>query len=167
MLIAARAVQGAGAAVLAPTTLTLLTTTYKEGPRRTRASAIWTAMALGGGTAGNLIGGTLTQLVSWRSILLINVPIGTVAVVAALAVLAPDPRRRRSERVNFTGAAFATLGLAALVTIAGHHQGPVVLAATYGRAFVAIAVILAVVAALASILPARRDASVASGEGSS
>ncbi|WP_309139874.1 MFS transporter, partial [Nocardia cyriacigeorgica] len=66
-LIGARAVQGVGAAVLAPATLTILTTTFTEGPRRTRALAVWTALGLAGGTAGNLLGGVLTEFASWRA----------------------------------------------------------------------------------------------------
>lgn len=87
LLIAARAVQGLGAAVLAPITLTVLTTTFPEGPARVRALAIWTAVSLTGGAAGNLLGGALTQALSWRSILLINVPIGIVAAPAAARLL--------------------------------------------------------------------------------
>ncbi|MGP4025890.1 MFS transporter [Actinomadura sp. 3N407] len=114
LLIAARAAQGLGAAVLAPATLTLLTTTFPEGPRRTRALATWTAVSLAGGAAGNLIGGVLTQSLSWRWILLINVPIGAAAV--ALAARVPAARRRtgRTTRLDLPGAASATAGLALL-----------------------------------------------------
>ncbi|TDD68692.1 MFS transporter, partial [Actinomadura rubrisoli] len=78
-LIAARAVQGAGAAILAPATLTVLTTTFAEDVRP-RALAAWTAVGLAGGTAGNLVGGLLTDALSWRWILLVNVPIGALAL---------------------------------------------------------------------------------------
>ena len=89
-LIAARAVQGLGAAVLAPATLTLLTTTFPEGNDRTRALAIWAAVGMAGGTAGNLAGGVLTEYLSWRATLLINVPIGVVAAPLALSLLVRD-----------------------------------------------------------------------------
>lgn len=93
LLVAARAAQGMGAAVLAPATLTLVTTTYPEGPRRTRALASWTAVSVAGGTVGNLLGGALTGALSWRWTLLINVPVGVVAVVLAARALPSDRRR--------------------------------------------------------------------------
>ncbi|MEU7988709.1 MFS transporter [Streptosporangium canum] len=112
-LIAARAGQGVGAAVLAPATLTILTSAFPEGPRRTRAIAVWTAVSLAGGTAGNLIGGALTEYLSWRSILLINVPIG-LACLAATRRLASGPGQYGVRRLDVLGAALATGGLAAL-----------------------------------------------------
>lgn len=114
LLIAARGAQGLGAAVLAPATLTLLTTTFAEGPRRTRALAVWTAVGLAGGAAGNLAGGVLTEYLTWRSILLINVPIGAVALAAVHRRVPADPRTGRTVRLDVAGATAATLGLAAL-----------------------------------------------------
>ncbi|WP_280407193.1 MFS transporter [Nocardia brasiliensis] len=113
-LVAARAVQGVGAAVLAPATLTILTTSIGEGPRRTRALAVWTAVGLAGGTAGNLLGGVLTQFLSWRSTLLINVPVGLLAAVAALRLLPADEDRRGMPQVDVAGAVLATAGLGVL-----------------------------------------------------
>src|SRR3984885_12082459 len=75
VLIAARAVQGLGGAVIAPASLSILTTTFQEGPARNRAVGIWGAMGGAGGAAGVLLGGILTDLLSWRWILFINVPI--------------------------------------------------------------------------------------------
>lgn len=98
MLIVARGVQALGAAVLAPASLTILTTTFGEGPRRVQALAIWTALASAGGAAGNLLGGVLTEYLTWRATLLINVPIGAVAVAVALRVLAADRGRRSNRR---------------------------------------------------------------------
>ncbi|GAA2139077.1 MFS transporter [Actinomadura napierensis] len=111
LLIAARAGQGLGAAVLAPATLTILTTRFPEGPRRTRALATWTAVSLAGGAAGNLVGGALADLFSWRAILLVNVPIGAVAIVLARRLPAGE---RRAGRLHLPGAASATAGLALL-----------------------------------------------------
>src|SRR2546423_1591707 len=67
-LVTARALQGLGGAVLAPATLTILTTSFAEGPERARALGVWSAVAAGGGTAGALLGGILTDLVSWRGV---------------------------------------------------------------------------------------------------
>ncbi|WP_280364088.1 MFS transporter [Nocardia wallacei] len=114
VLVMARVAQGVGAAVLAPATLTILTTSVAEGPRRTRALAIWTVVGLAGGTAGNLLGGMLTEFLSWRSTLLINVPVGVLAAVAALRFVPRDRWRDHGSRVDVTGAVLATAGLGAL-----------------------------------------------------
>ncbi|WP_324192971.1 MFS transporter [Nocardia cyriacigeorgica] len=113
-LIGARAVQGVGAAVLAPATLTILTTSFAEGPRRTKALAVWTALGLAGGTAGNLLGGVLTEFASWRATLLINLPIGVLVLVAAIGVIAPDSAPRARVRLDVAGAVLVTCGLAAI-----------------------------------------------------
>ena len=80
-LIAARALQGVGAAVLSPATLTILTVTFTEQRARAKALGVWSAVAAGGGAAGALFGGILTQYLSWRWILFVNVPIGIVLFV--------------------------------------------------------------------------------------
>ncbi|MFW6725030.1 MFS transporter [Streptomyces sp. MAR4 CNY-716] len=113
MLVAARAAQGLGAAVLAPVTLTVLTAAYPEGAGRTRAVAVWTAAGSAGGTVGNLVGGLLTEALSWRWILLINVPIGAVALVATARLLADSTARGRRQRFDLPGAVLATAGLLA------------------------------------------------------
>jgi EmrB/QacA subfamily drug resistance transporter len=113
LLIAARAAQGLGAAVLAPATLTVLTTSFPEGPRRTRALAAWTAVSLAGGAAGNLVGGVLTQSLSWRWILLVNVPIGAIALTLT-GRLPGSGRAGRAARLDLPGAASVTAGLALL-----------------------------------------------------
>ncbi|MGW0500542.1 MFS transporter [Streptomyces sp. NPDC003007] len=115
VLIAMRAVQGLGAAVLAPATLTILTTTFTEGPGRIRALAIWTAVSSAGGATGNLIGGVLTDALSWRWILLINVPIGAAALLAAVRLLPDDRPGTMPARLDVLGATLATLGVTALV----------------------------------------------------
>lgn len=114
LLVAARAAQGLGAAVLAPATLTVLTTTFPEGPRRTRALAVWTAVSLAGGAAGNLVGGVLTQSLSWRWILLINVPIGAAALAMTGRVPRSPRRAGHAARLDLPGAASVTAGLALL-----------------------------------------------------
>ncbi|MFE6286282.1 MFS transporter [Streptomyces sp. NPDC057877] len=115
LLVAMRAVQGLGAAALAPATLTVLTTAFAEGPERTRALAVWTAVSSAGGAAGNLIGGVLTDALSWRWILLINVPVGAVAVLAAPRLLPADRPGAGPRRLDVPGAVLATLGVTALV----------------------------------------------------
>ncbi|MFB7273148.1 MFS transporter [Streptomyces sp. NPDC056244] len=114
MLIAARAAQGIGAAVLAPLALTLLTTTFPEGPARTRALTVWTAVSLAGGASGNLLGGVLTEYLSWRSVLLINVPIGVPAILFAARVLARRGAPPLRVRLDLPGAVLATAALTLL-----------------------------------------------------
>lgn len=115
MLISMRAVQGLGAAVLAPATLTVLTTAFAEGPARTRALAIWTAVSSAGGAVGNLISGVLTDTLSWRWVLLINVPIGAVALLTAVRLLPADRAGGKPGGLDIPGAVLATLGVTALV----------------------------------------------------
>ncbi|TKK85010.1 MFS transporter [Herbidospora galbida] len=124
LLIAARVLQGVGAAVLAPTTLTILTTTFAEGPRRTAAISAWNAVGAAGGAAGGILGGTLTELLSWRWTLLINVPIGLAIVVTGLRVIARD-RPEGSARLDLPGAALVTGALTAIAygTVETHEHG--------------------------------------------
>ncbi|MGW0780795.1 MFS transporter [Streptomyces sp. NPDC002913] len=110
-LLAARAGQGLGAAVLSPATLTILTSAVPEGPARTRAIGTWMAVGAGGGAAGGLIGGVLTDLLSWRWVLLINVPIGAL-VLAGAAVWLAEGRAGDRRRVDLPGAVLVTAGLA-------------------------------------------------------
>ena len=113
-LIAARALQGLGAAVIAPASLSILTTTFTEGPQRNRAVGIWGAMGGAGGAAGVLLGGALTEL-SWRWILFINVPIGIVAAAVALARISESRRAEATRGFDLAGALSATIGLSLLV----------------------------------------------------
>ncbi|MFE7963016.1 MFS transporter [Streptomyces cellulosae] len=113
-LIAARAVQGAGAALLAPATLTVLTGTFTEGPSRTRALGAWTAVGVAGGAAGNLIGGALTEYLSWRWILLVNVPIGAAGVLLGGRLVPGGRDGGPRPRLDVAGASLATAGIAGL-----------------------------------------------------
>ncbi len=115
MLIAARAVQGLGGAVIAPASLSILTTTFAEGRERNRAVGIWGAMGGAGGAAGVLLGGILTQLLGWRWILFINVPIGLLAAVLAQRLIAEGRDPTRARDFDLRGALSATLGLSLLV----------------------------------------------------
>ncbi|WP_051116255.1 MFS transporter [Amycolatopsis nigrescens] len=158
LLVAARAVQGLGAAVLAPATLTVLTTTFPEGSGRTRALATWTAVGIAGGTAGNLVGGVLTEYLSWRWILLINVPIGALALLLAARNLAGD-HGRRENRLDVTGAVLATAGLAALtygiaqVRTYGWSAPVTTVALTAGAVALALFVLVEVRFARAPLIP--------------
>ena len=112
-LLAARAVQGAGGAVVAPTALALITTTFAEGPPRNRAMGVYAAMSGAGGAVGLIAGGLLVTYISWRWVLFVNVPIGVAAALAALAAL--PATARRPGRFDLPGAITGTVGLTALV----------------------------------------------------
>ena len=112
-LLAARTIQGAGAAIVAPAALSLVTTTFPEGPPRNRAMGVYAAMSVAGGAVGLIAGGLLTSYVSWRWVLFVNVPIGLAAALLALRVLPESPRQR--GRFDLPGAVTGTGGLAALV----------------------------------------------------
>ncbi|WP_251021988.1 MFS transporter [Streptomyces sp. ISL-10] len=112
-LLAARALQGVGGAIASPTSLALITTTFKEGPERNRAFGAFAAVSAGGGAIGLLAGGMLVEWLDWRWVLFVNVPIGLLIALAA-------PRHlRESERhpghFDLLGALTSTLGMAALV----------------------------------------------------
>lgn len=113
LLVGARAVQGAGAAVLAPSTLALLTATFREGPERTRATSAYGAVAGIGASVGLVLGGFLADALSWRVGFLVNLPVGVVMLVAGLRVLPRTPRT--PGRFDVPGAVLATAGPAALV----------------------------------------------------
>ena len=112
-LLAARAVQGAGGALVAPAALSLITTTFPEGPPRTRALGVYAAMSIAGGAIGLISGGLLTTYASWRWVLFVNVPIGAAVALAAPRVLAATPRRQ--GRFDLPGALTGTAGITALV----------------------------------------------------
>ncbi|HEY3725736.1 MAG TPA: MFS transporter [Solirubrobacteraceae bacterium] len=115
VLIAARAIQGLGGAVIAPASLSILTTTFAEGAARNRAVGIWGAMGGAGGAAGVLLGGVLTDLLGWRWILFINVPIGLVAAVMAQRLLLESRNPERAHSFDLSGALTATIGLSLVV----------------------------------------------------
>ncbi len=115
LLIGARALQGLGGAVIAPASLSILTTTFAEGAERNRAVGIWGAMGGAGGAAGVLLGGILTDLLSWRWILFINVPIGLLAVIGAQRLIAEGRSDRGTRDFDLRGALSATIGLSVLV----------------------------------------------------
>jgi EmrB/QacA subfamily drug resistance transporter len=114
-LVAARATQGLGAAIISPAALSLVTTMFAEGAERNRALGVWGAVAGSGGAAGVLLGGILTQYAGWEWVLFVNVPIGIAAALVAPRLL-PESRDTESARVfDVAGATTVTAGLALLV----------------------------------------------------
>jgi EmrB/QacA subfamily drug resistance transporter len=122
-LIIARAAQGIGAAIIAPTALSLITDTFSEGPARNRAMGVYGAVAGAGGAAGLLLGGVLTNYFSWRWVLFVNVPIGIVLAIVAPRVLAAS--QRQAGHLDLPGALSVSAGMVSLVYGLNH-------AATYG-----------------------------------
>ncbi|MDQ1749404.1 MAG: hypothetical protein QOE71_460, partial [Pseudonocardiales bacterium] len=112
-LLAARALQGVGGALAAPSSLALLATMFPEGRERLRAIALFTAVSIGGGAIGLISGGMLTEWASWRWVLFVNVPIG-LAVLAVGASVLPETARQHG-RFDLAGAFTSTIGMGALV----------------------------------------------------
>jgi EmrB/QacA subfamily drug resistance transporter len=115
LLIIARAIQGLGGAVIAPASLSILTTTFTDPAERNRAVGIWGAMGGAGGAAGALLGGVIVQALTWRWILFINVPIGLIAAVATQRLVAEGRNPERANSFDLSGALAATIGLSLLV----------------------------------------------------
>ena len=103
MLIAARGLQGLGAALVSPAALSIITTTFADGPERTRALGVWSAIAAGGGAFGLLLGGILTDALSWEWIFLVNVPVGIAAFVLS-ARYVPNSTRRAPHAASTSAA---------------------------------------------------------------
>ncbi len=114
-LIGARALQGLGGAILSPATLTILTTTFTDPKARTRALGLWSAVAGAGGATGVLAGGVLTDLLSWRWILFINVPIGLAVLLVARFALVESRLEGDRPTLDWAGALAVTGGLVAVV----------------------------------------------------
>ncbi len=113
LLLAARAVQGVGGALASPAVLALIVGSFAEGRERTRALAIYTGVVTGGASLGLVLGGVITEWLSWRWVLFINVPIGLIALAAAPRFVTETPRQ--PGRFDVAGALTSTLGMALLV----------------------------------------------------
>ncbi len=147
MLILSRGVQGLGGAMVSPAALSLLTTTFHEGPERNRAIGVWGAVAASGGAVGVLMGGILTEAVTWRWVFLVNVPVAALVISLAPRVLA-EGRGESKHRPDLPGATVVTTGLIALVfglSQGGQHSfsdprawAPLLLAVVLLTVFVAI-----------------------------
>jgi EmrB/QacA subfamily drug resistance transporter len=152
-LLAARSVQGLGAALLSPAALALITATHPEGRARARALGWWTAAAAGGGASGWVLGGLLSGLLGWRWVFLVNLPLCLAAAGLAPRVL-PEWRDPSPARPDLVGAVLATGGLGALVlalTLAA-ARGPL-----SGPTLAALAAAVALLAALARVEARTRD----------
>jgi EmrB/QacA subfamily drug resistance transporter len=115
MLIAGRALQGLGAALVSPAALSIITTTFTSSEERTKALGVWSGIAAGGGAVGLLLGGVLTDLLSWQWIFYVNVPVGAIALLMALRSV-PESRVASEHRTfDIAGAASVTAGLSLLV----------------------------------------------------
>ena len=119
-LIAARSLQGVGAAILSPATLTILTVTFTDQRARAKAFGVWSAVAAGGGAAGALFGGLLTQYLSWRWILFVNVPIGIALFAVARLRLHESRAEGTRRRLDLAGAVTITGALFLLVYAISH-----------------------------------------------
>ena len=114
-LSAGRAVQGLGAAVMAPTALALLTTTFHDAAARDRAIGVWSAVSSAGIPAGALLGGLLTATVGWRWVFLVNVPIALAVALATRAVLTESKAAQAPKRLDWAGAVLVTGGLSLVI----------------------------------------------------
>ena len=114
-LFAARAGQGLGAAMLSPAALSIIMAAFTHGGERAKALGAWGAVGGAGAAVGVLLGGALTELVDWRLIFLINLPVGLVLAAGALSIVPADSLRPRWRGLDLRGALLATLSVGALV----------------------------------------------------
>jgi EmrB/QacA subfamily drug resistance transporter len=114
-LIAARAVQGLGAALLSPAALSIITTTFRDGSERNKALGVWGAVAGSGGAAGVLLGGILTEYAGWEWVLWVNVPIGIAAALLAPMLVRDSRAESETRSFDLGGAISVTVGLSLLV----------------------------------------------------
>ena len=114
-LVAFRVAQGLGAAIVSPSALSILTTTFSEEKERGRALGVWTAAAAGGGAAGWVLGGVITQGLGWAWIFFINIPVGVLGLILAPKLLEESRDRTAPPRLDVAGAATITLGLTLLI----------------------------------------------------
>src|SRR5437899_4675387 len=115
MLIVGRGLQGLGGALVSPAALSIITTTFAEGPDRTKALGVWSAIAAGGAAVGLLLGGILADALSWQWNFFVNVPVGIAALALALRYVPESHAENRPDSVDIAGAATVTGGLVTLV----------------------------------------------------
>ncbi|ROZ98057.1 MFS transporter [Gordonia sp. OPL2] len=163
MLLVARALQGVGAAVAAPAALALLMTRFPEGPQRTRALALFTAVSIGGFSLGLVLGGALVQWLDWRWVFFVNLPIG--AAVALAGMFSLPQTARRSGSFDLQGALYSTAGIGAIVYGLVHAaeqswSSPVTVVALVVGGTLLVAFVVTETRAAAPITPLRLFASV-------
>jgi EmrB/QacA subfamily drug resistance transporter len=115
MLIVGRGLQGLGGALVSPAALSIITTTFAEGPDRNKALGVWSAIAAGGAAVGLLLGGVLTDFLSWEWCFFVNVPVGILAVLAALRYVPNTLSEHKPDSIDIAGAVAVTSGLVVLV----------------------------------------------------
>jgi MFS family permease len=125
LLVAARALQGVGGAIIAPAALSIIITSFKNPGERARAMGVWAFVVSGGASVGVLLGGVLTQTLSWSWIFLVNLPIGLAALALCRPLLDPDPKPDTSGGFDLPGALLVTSSLvAAVYAIVGATNNP-------------------------------------------
>jgi EmrB/QacA subfamily drug resistance transporter len=125
ILLAARAAQGLGGALVFPATLSLVNTTFAEGQERNRAVAVWGAAGAAGLVVGVLVGGVLTHTLGWEAVFFVNVPLAGAALLLAFPLVPRDPPRAAGRTLDLAGASSATLGVMLLVfaLVEGPNRG--------------------------------------------
>lgn len=142
-LLIARAIQGFGAALVAPAALSVLTTTFPEGPQRNVALSAWSAFAAAGATGGLIIGGVLTASLGWEWVFFASVPVGAMAVALAIPLI-PATRRTLRTRLDLAGALAVTTGLVLLVyALTGTVEAGYLSARTISLLFLSLALLAA------------------------
>jgi EmrB/QacA subfamily drug resistance transporter len=146
ILVAGRALQGLGGALVSPAALSVLTTTFAEGRERTTALGVWSAVAVGGGAVGLLLGGVLTSLLSWQWVFFVNVPVGIFAIALTLRFVPESRVENAGGGVDFAGAVSITAGLVVLVyALVNAQSAGWVSAETLGLGALAVALLAAFV----------------------
>ncbi|MGO8685667.1 MAG: MFS transporter [Candidatus Dormibacteria bacterium] len=141
-LVTGRALQGIGGALVSPAALSVLMTTFAEGRQRVRAMGVWSAVAIGGGAVGLVLGGVLTQLASWQWVFFVNVPVGAATLFLAARFVPESRAADATGRVDVAGALTVTAGLIALVyTIVNAQTAGWVSVPTLGLAAVSVALL--------------------------
>jgi EmrB/QacA subfamily drug resistance transporter len=115
LLILARGLQGLGGALISPAALSIVTTTFREGTERTKAMGVWSGIAAGGGAVGLLLGGVLTDLLSWPWVFFVNLPVGVAAFVLSARFVPESKDEHQHKAFDVAGAVTVTAGLIALV----------------------------------------------------
>src|SRR6201992_3445481 len=115
VLVGARAIQGFGAAVISAASLAIVSGNFKGGAERNRALGLWAAMGGVGGSAGVLLGGSLTQAFSWPAVFIINIPVGIAVLVAGRRLIPHETAVAKERKLDVPGAVLISGGLTAIV----------------------------------------------------